>query len=83
MCTCLLTQAIDQDGGGNLSRQEVKFAFIERLKILTEKEADALVAALDKNRDYVISWDEFKRVLTLQVMGTDVTKIKYPTALHR
>ena len=72
--TILQLQAIDRDGGGNLSRQEIKYAFVDKLKLLTEKEAEALVAALDRNHDDVISWEEFRRSFYLiQVRLGDIS----------
>ena len=58
-------QAIDKDGGGNLNRQELKFAFVDKLKIMTDKEAEALISALDRNKDGIVSWDEFRRAFHL------------------
>ena len=64
-CLSFPCQMIDTDGGGNLSRQEVKYAFVDQLKLLTEKEASALVAALDRNNDNVVSWEEFRRAFQM------------------
>jgi len=43
----------------------VKFAFVDKLKLMSEKDADALIAALDTNKDNAVSWDEFKWTMNL------------------
>lgn len=64
-------QAIDSDGGGTLSREEVKFAFVDKLKLMDEKDAEALIQALDKNKDKSVSWDEFRWTMNLTQVGHD------------
>jgi 5,10-methylenetetrahydrofolate reductase len=51
-----------------------EFVSGQGLKLLNEKEADALITQLDRNHDNIIAWPEFVRLFHLLTVGNPLMR---------
>ncbi|KAG5176714.1 hypothetical protein JKP88DRAFT_334724 [Tribonema minus] len=58
-------EAIDTDHSSTITRDEFRFAFVEKLQVLNLEEADALVSLCDRDANGTISWEEFAELFKL------------------